>query len=221
MHWVHWSISINSNQCVSFETSIVADISAEKLSELRKRVQSLTDSQRVHLKKALEAQGIQWDSVYSESAGGSNLKLVSTARPETIELTPSQAHVWVLHQLFPDLCAYHIGFAWKLEGELSVSALSEALTLFVERHQALRTVFVQDSKGRPKQALIEAKPVLLDPVTIDENRITEESETYIRSPFQLDMGPLYRFRLLRINERRHVLFIVLHHLIADLSLIHI
>ena len=215
MHWVHWSISINSNQCVSFKTSIVADISPEKLSELRKRVQSLTDSQRVQLKKALEAQGIQWDSVYSESTGGSNLKLVSTPRPETIELTPSQAHVWVLHQLFPDLCAYHIGFAWKLEGELSVSAFSEALTLFVERHQALRTVFVQDSRGRPKQALIEAKPVLLDPVTIDENRITEESETYIRSPFQLDMGPLYRFRLLRINERRHVLFIVLHHLIAD------
>ena len=215
MHWVHWSISINSNQCVSFKTSIVADISPEKLSELRKRVQSLTDSQRVQLKKALEAQGIQWDSVYSESTGGSNLKLVSTARPETIELTPSQAHVWVLHQLFPDLCAYHIGFAWNLEGELSVSALSEALTLFVERHQALRTVFVQDSRGRPKQALIEAKPVLLDPVTIDENRITEESETYIRLPFRLDMGPLYRFRLLRINERRHVLFIVLHHLITD------
>ena len=76
MHWVHWSISINSNQCVSFKTSIVADISPEKLSELRKRVQSLTDSQRVQLKKALEAQGIQWDSVYSESNGGTNLKLV-------------------------------------------------------------------------------------------------------------------------------------------------
>ena len=73
MHWVHWGISINSNQCVSIKLSTVAHISPEKLAELRKRVQSLTATQRVQLKKALEAQGIQWESVYSESTGGTNL----------------------------------------------------------------------------------------------------------------------------------------------------
>ena len=58
--------------------------------------------------------------------------------------------------------AYNIPLALRLEGELDVRALEQALGDVVERHEALRTVFPQE-EGVPYQKVLEgeeAKPQL-------------------------------------------------------------
>ena len=185
----------------------MARIDPEKLAALRVRIRTLTAVQQKRLRTQLEAQGIAWSEVCPEVDEVSTLALVEQSRPARLGLTPSQAHVWVLHQLFPNLCAYHIAFAWRLEGELDHAALENALTQIVARHESLRIVVRQEEGGEPYQTLLEPCAVKLD--------VVEASDTVVSQPFDLHKGPLYRMQWRRESEGVQVLVIVLHHLIAD------
>ena len=109
--------------------------------------------------------------------------------------------------------------ALRLRGELDVEALSASLGAIVERHQSLRTVFVEDEQldGFRQQVLASVGPV---PVTLagDDDaqaqiRAFVESET--QQPFDLRNGPLLRARLLRLAADDHVLTLTIHHVAAD------
>ena len=127
----------------------MAAIDPAKLVALRQRVAELSSEQRERLREKIEAQGISWEEICpAEPSSGS-----ASERPERLPLTPSQAHVWVLHQLYPELSAYHISFAWCFEGKLEVKAVSTALQNLVDRHEGLRTVFRQGEDGQPFQLL--------------------------------------------------------------------
>ena len=76
-------------------------IDPDKLAQLRRRISTLSDAQRERLREQLEAQGIDWESLGSEPH--SALPMADHAKPERIPLTPSQSHVWLLHQLYPEL----------------------------------------------------------------------------------------------------------------------
>src|SRR5437868_15527414 len=56
-------------------------------------------------------------------------------------LTTAQEVLWLLDRATPGLTAYNTPMAWLVRGPLDVSILERALTLLVERHEALRTVF--------------------------------------------------------------------------------
>jgi hypothetical protein len=54
----------------------------------------------------------------------------------------TQARLWFLHQLEPDLTAYHLPGLWRLKGELDAVALDGALSALIERHRS-----IQDNRG--------------------------------------------------------------------------
>lgn len=41
----------------------------------------------------------------------------------------AQSRLWFLHQLQPDLTAYHIPAVWRLRGDIDLNALRQALAL--------------------------------------------------------------------------------------------
>ena len=53
----------------------------------------------------------------------------------------AQSRLWFLHQLEPDLTAYHLPALWRLSGNLEINALRLALADLIERHPTLRTSF--------------------------------------------------------------------------------
>ena len=193
----------------------MTQLAPDDLAALRRRVKTLSPAQRDRLREQLEARGIAWESIYTESEEEGVLKLTDEPRPERLELTPSQAHVWVLHQLFPKLSAYHIAFSWRLDGPLDLAALKRAWNRLVQRHVALRTVFVQDQAGRPLQSLLPVQDVELEIVDGEAGQLEESSAELLAEPFDFERGPLYRLQLQRFGETGHALVIVLHHLIAD------
>ncbi|WP_139140601.1 condensation domain-containing protein, partial [Pseudomonas aeruginosa] len=65
---------------------------------------------------------------------------------ERIPLSYAQERQWFLWQMDPQSAAYNIPSALRLRGELDVEALSASLGAIVERHQSLRTVFVEDEQ---------------------------------------------------------------------------
>ncbi|WBH40475.1 Linear gramicidin synthase subunit D [Pseudomonas aeruginosa] len=139
---------------------------------------------------------------------------------ERIPLSYAQERQWFLWQMDPQSAAYNIPSALRLRGELDVEALSASLGAIVERHQSLRTVFVEDEQldGFRQQVLASVDvPV---PVTLagDDDaqaqiRAFVESET--QQPFDLRNGPLLRARLLRLAADDHVLTLTIHHVAAD------
>ncbi|MBZ4418095.1 amino acid adenylation domain-containing protein, partial [Myxococcus sp. RHSTA-1-4] len=129
--------------------------------------------------------------------------------------SPAQERMWFLHQLRPGTATYVVPFAVELEGPVDAGVLDSALRALLARHGALRSAF-PPVDGRPTVSTHEVPPRVLEVEEAGdmarlEQRLREESSR----PFDLERGPLYRFRLLSASPRRHVLALVFHHLVMD------
>ena len=130
----------------------------------------------------------------------------------------SQARLWFLHQLDPELTAYHMPAVWRLRGDLDVPALQTALEGLIERHSTLRTSFLLQG-SEVIQIVHPASPFALtgealgerDPEEVIQEWLEEES----RTPFYLTAGLLLRARLLAVDGQEHVLLINHHHIASD------
>jgi len=80
--------------------------------------------------------------------------LVPVARDgQLIPLSWSQQRLWFLEQLEGSSAAYNMPAAVKLQGNLNVTALEQALQEIVRRHEVLRTSF-QTINGVPSQVIV-------------------------------------------------------------------
>ena len=137
---------------------------------------------------------------------------------EVYQSSFAQARLWTLHQLEPELTAYHLPEVWKLRGDLDVPALQRALEGLIERHSTLRTSFrlegsevIQIVHPEGPLALIEEALGERDPEEVIGEWLEEES----RTPFDLTGGLLLRARLLEFDGKEHVLLINHHHIASD------
>jgi amino acid adenylation domain-containing protein len=120
-----------------------------------------------------------------------------------------QVGMWLADRMAPSSAEYLVPNAVRLRGPLDINALAAALTKLVERHEILRTRFVEID-GEPKQVVDPAGPVPLPVTDIDE--IT---------PFlavrgiDLAAGPVFAAALGRLAEDDHVLALSAHHIVLD------
>ena len=152
--------------------------------------------------------------------GLADAPLLKSAWGDTAPVSFAQQRLWFLHRFAPLSAAYHIPHAIRLRGQVDIKALELALGTLVQRHEPLRTVFL-DVDGVPRQKVLPYDGLKLliedyaEPAEAGlsrvEQRIREESER----AFDLSAGPLYRMLLMRLAADDHVLFINLHHIVAD------
>ncbi|MGE8391444.1 amino acid adenylation domain-containing protein [Pseudomonas sp. BIGb0427] len=136
-------------------------------------------------------------------------------------LSYAQQRMWLLWQLEPGSAAYNLPSAVRLQGNLDVEALEQAFASLVQRHETLRSVFVQQADER--LALIPAAqwPQVehLDLGALDaaerEQRVRALAEHQSLQPFDLARGPLLRVLLLKLKADEHVLLMTLHHIVSD------
>ncbi|GGZ16172.1 hypothetical protein GCM10010387_05840 [Streptomyces inusitatus] len=106
-----------------------------------------------------------------------------------------------------------------LNGRLDETALFDALSDCVTRHEALRTRFLTLG-GSPYQVFVDDQPVdrTVTDVSGAEDPLAEARECLdelARAPFDLTAQPPLRTRLVRIAEDRHALLLVVHHIVFD------
>ena len=136
-------------------------------------------------------------------------------------LSLAQQRLSFLHRLDPTSPFYNVAGAMQLGGRLDVAALSRALDALVERHEAMRTVFV-DAEPEMRQRIL---PPFALALPIDDlsawppDRRDAEArarvDAWARQPFDLTRGPLVRARLLRLDDEMHLLALALHHIVCD------
>ncbi len=136
-------------------------------------------------------------------------------------LSFSQRRMWFIDQLMPANSTFHIPSALFLNGMLDREALRSAFEQLIVRHESLRTIF--STKGEePVQIIQEASGFSLpfqDLTELDtEERYAKAKEIAqddIEQAFDLTKGPLLRARLLKMDDNRHGLIVVMHHIISD------
>jgi amino acid adenylation domain-containing protein len=140
---------------------------------------------------------------------------------QKIPLSFAQQRLWFLHKLDPGLTAYNMPAAYRVRGFLNVPALERALNEIVERHESLRTAFVEVD-GEPVQQILPAVELRLPLIDLSGRSASEaeiEAERFMiddaRRPHALDEAPLLRAHLLRLGERDHIVNVNFHHIIAD------
>ncbi|HEY0467154.1 MAG TPA: condensation domain-containing protein, partial [Polyangiaceae bacterium] len=134
-----------------------------------------------------------------------------------IPLSLEQERLWFLWKLEPESVAYTVSGALRLEGELDEAALQSALGAIVGRHEILRTRFL-DRAGVPRQVVVQTPAFAFTRHNLLESGAGElERRLNLANtePFDLEGGPLLRARLLRCAAREHVLFLSVHHIVAD------
>ena len=134
----------------------------------------------------------------------------------------AQLRQWFLWRLDPQSSAYHISGALSLKGTLDTEALRDSFATLISRHEALRTVFRDDGEGGVVQKLQTESNFALHEVDLshmpkDEREVAIENQVdrLCNDPFDLEQGPLLRVGLLRLAEKKHLLVVVMHHIVSD------
>ncbi len=116
-------------------------------------------------------------------------------------LSPAQERMFVVFQMDPSSLAYNIPMACKIIGELDETRLHDVFNRLIQRHQCLRTSFAKSNEGVVQRI----RPSV-------DWRI--EGDDTIR-PFDLESPPLIRVAVRKIGEAEHLLFVDMHHIVAD------
>ncbi|CAM3876838.1 Tyrocidine synthase 3 [Pseudomonas reidholzensis] len=133
-----------------------------------------------------------------------------------LPLSFAQQRLWFLAQMAPGSAAYHIPIGLRLRGALDAGALERALRRLVERHESLRSQFVEQD-GEPQVVLATDAFSLarIEVPGLDEQGIAALIEQEASRAFTLNQGLPIRGRLLHLAADHHVLLLTLHHLVAD------
>jgi acyl-CoA synthetase (AMP-forming)/AMP-acid ligase II/acyl carrier protein len=138
-------------------------------------------------------------------------------RTHQLPLGLAQERLWFLSQLEPESPFYTVPIALHLQGDLDISRLEQSLQGLIERHEVLRTSFIEKD-GHPFQ-IIQSTGLLgyeLEHRQVDNvahlQIIVQQS---VNQPFNLTQSPLMRGLLLALSEQQHLLLLTFHHIIAD------
>jgi non-ribosomal peptide synthetase component F/acyl carrier protein len=147
--------------------------------------------------------------------------LHAVSRDQHLPLSFAQQRLWLLDQLEPDTVAYTMPIAVRLQGQLHSAVLQRCLQEIIQRHECLRTIFL-NQEGKPWQAQRAFLPFALPIIDLryieDEQRqrtIVLLAEEEMNSPFDLSKGPLIRGKLLLIAEQESVFMLTMHHIVTD------
>jgi amino acid adenylation domain-containing protein len=137
-------------------------------------------------------------------------------------LSPMQQGM-LFHSLYnPESKAYLSQISINLKGNLDILAFEQAWRKVVERHPALRTVFVWKNRKQPLQVV--QKQVNVPWVNLDWRSLSSEeknSQLYSfrqsdrEKYFALDKAPVLRFTLIRMTDESYEFIFSGHHILAD------
>ena len=141
----------------------------------------------------------------------------------TLYASFAQQRLWFIDQLMGGASHYNMPMVLRVEGDFKVSLAAQALKQIVARHEPLRTVFAQDSKGVLQvQDSDETFELIEDdlshPNTTDaeqQQRINELAANDAQQVFDLSHDLMLRARYLRTSPHSGVLLFNMHHIASD------
>ena len=142
---------------------------------------------------------------------------LSGARPL---LSYAQQRLWFIDKMGGS-SQYNMPSAYRLEGELDRDAFARAFSEVVQRHEILRTNFVEEHEGVFQHIhdtidlpLVEVDLTAL-PAAEREREVHRIFNQDAVAPYDLENSPLIRIHLLILGEREFVTIVNMHHIVSD------
>ncbi|PSB01757.1 non-ribosomal peptide synthetase [Merismopedia glauca] len=145
---------------------------------------------------------------------GKNTILSQSRESNLFPLSFAQQRLWFLQQLEPENSFYHISGALRLVGDLDLPALEASVNLIIQRHESLRTNFIE-LDGEPKQVIKSELQLEIPVIECNLDEIESGIERECDRPFNLATDPLIRVALLRLAPTEWILTFTMHHIISD------
>ena len=136
---------------------------------------------------------------------------------EIFPLSQAQKALWFIHRLDPDNYASNSPAAFWLGEDVDLDRLRDAFQFLHERLPCLRTIF-PEIEDKPMQQVLPGGEVRFDRVNVSdlsERELKDQMTLWIRSPFDLERGPLMRVTVFTATGKRPILLMVFHHIIFD------
>lgn len=152
---------------------------------------------------------------------GAVLGVVRRIAPdEDAPLSLTQERMWLLHQMDAGGTAYSVSGVGRVRGALSAEALEVSLRRAVERHETLRTTFVQvDGHLRQRvmapEFTLERTDLRTWPAEAREAEAARQLRAGVARPFDFARGPMFRATLMQLADDEFLLLIDLPHLNSD------
>lgn len=138
-------------------------------------------------------------------------RITAEERPGRVPLSFAQERMWFLHRLQGASGTYNIPIQIRLDGALDADALGAAFADLVARHEALRTLYPEDTEG-PHQIVLPADTrFTMEFVRDAEPDLVADSAR----AFDLTRDLPLRATLYETGPQRHILLLVMHHIAAD------
>ncbi|WP_300665252.1 non-ribosomal peptide synthetase [Fluviicola sp.] len=148
--------------------------------------------------------------------------LVVVQNKERIPLSYMQERLWFLDQFEPGTSFYNVITICRFDEIPEKFLLEQAISDVISQQEALRTTFTFHN-DRPFQVIHEPGEVVLevedlrevaDPVQRD-TIIARLCQLELTKPFDLESGPLFRYKAIIAGENQYLLVLTMHHIISD------
>ncbi|MCU0290146.1 MAG: condensation domain-containing protein, partial [Acidobacteria bacterium] len=139
-------------------------------------------------------------------------------KKEYYSLSPAQKRLYLVHRMALENTGYNITAAFELEGDIDQDKLQAAFQRAIHRHESFRTSF-RIVAEEPVQLIHSPGEVKFEIESYDLIKNNDQHSSSILQqcirPFDLSCAPLLRVELVKIAEKKHLLILDMHHIIAD------
>ncbi|WP_193065049.1 condensation domain-containing protein [Oceanobacillus oncorhynchi] len=141
-------------------------------------------------------------------------EIATLPKRDYYDLSPAQSRLYRVNQLSnTDDLSYNMPFALKLSGNLNEHKLTECWNSIVERHESLRTTFIE-VEGEGKQKVHPSYKYKIEVTKVEDQDVSELMRELINS-FDIKELPLFKLQLLQTSHNEYILFFDIHHIISD------
>lgn len=152
------------------------------------------------------------------SASSESVHPVNNADQKPV-VSYAQERLWFLQNLEQQPTAYNIQALFLLKGELDIDLLQDCFRIIMERHEVLRTKFLEtDGEVTPviePDPLLDFKIITKKSSEISTDFVYKVAREEMDTPFEIDKLPLLRSRLIHDGNQSYYLIITIHHIITD------
>lgn len=148
-------------------------------------------------------------------------KIPKASEQDHYPVSHAQRRLWILDELGGVDFSNNLSGANLLIGSLDIEVLQRSLLRIVERHEILRTSFI-NVMGEPRQAISKLGDLNeylsfhdFRKIADKEEKAKELVELNRTTQFDLSKAPMVRFLLIQVEDDRHIFSYALHHIISD------
>ncbi|MEM9243524.1 MAG: AMP-binding protein, partial [Pseudomonadota bacterium] len=125
-----------------------------------------------------------------------------------IKASPYARLFWTEYQLDPSRTDYNIVFDQTIVGDLDLVQLNKAVNRFVCDHVLINSHLIEE-----EQNLYWVKNTSVSNLEIFNS--SKNQVDFVNKPFNLELGPLYRFGVFQKSDQQYIFIVVFHHVLID------